>query len=321
MHRYPVIMVCSLLACGPSSAIYASSSTGDVGSTGGAPTSTSTGASTGTSAQTTGSTTTGSGETSTTGDQGFIVIPDVPPGPPTCDPHAEMPCPDGEKCSVDGGRQNLLWTNKPMCFPLIGDLQKGEPCELGIDPIDGLDDCAANMVCVDMQTMDGPMGRCHQFCDPAFNNGGEEASCDDPAEFCYAPGCQECGLSLCVRPCDPLLPDCSEGTGCIPAFSFAEQAFVCTTLDAQELPGPGESCNDAYQCTPGATCVLAAQLGIPPCLDSETCCTPFCDLNKPNNCPGAAMGEVCQPYFPVPFDPVIDPWSAPYNKLGFCALP
>src|SRR5687768_9594925 len=83
----------------------------------------------------------GGGGTSTTTDTGstFIVAPDM--GTVVeCDPFAEMPCPDGQKCSAAGyNGHSFIWTGTPACFPILGDKQHGEPCDLGEGYADGLD--------------------------------------------------------------------------------------------------------------------------------------------------------------------------------------
>lgn len=310
-------------ACGPTAAVEPSGSTG-AAATG----STSTGAAlSSTGVSTTGATT--SVEPNTTGtalttDGGDFVAPlDVAGESGECDPHAEMPCPEGQKCSAAAPEwsPSILYIGHPACYPILGDLQKGEPCDLGENPLDGLDDCAEGLICVDIHWLWGTKGVCTDFCDPAWDD-STNASCSDPMDFCYNPVCQECGLQVCVPACDPLVQDCPDGTACVLSWvnEADDKAFACEAVQL-DFPGVGKSCNDYYRCSPGVQCVEREKVANPACTDPDTCCTPLCDLNAPNTCPGAAMGEVCNPFYPQPFDPVVDPWSVQYDRLGICTLP
>lgn len=270
---------------------------------------------------TSGTSTTGSSSAATTeqmnDEVGFIPHPDTS-AEPECDPHAEMSCPDGQKCSA-AGRESSHWgvyAGAPACFPVLGDLQKGAPCDLGPDPDDGLDDCAANMVCVDWAG--GSAGTCREFCDPIYNY--ETGTCSDPTEFCFSPGCQDCELAICIPACDPLLTDCPQGQSCMQGYNAQYSGFACTEVTA-ELPGPGEPCDEYYLCGPGAQCVASESIANPACADAEVCCAAYCDMELANACPGKAQGETCQPYFPQPFDPQTQPWGVQYNRLGLCLLP
>ena len=237
-----------------------------------------------------------------------------------CDPHAQMPCPEGQKCSA-AGRNGFIWVGTPACYPILGDKQHGEACDLGVDGVDGLDDCAAGLACVGIYlNFDFSQGGvCVQFCDPPIAwNGLESYTCADPEETCFFPGCQECQLSFCTPTCDPLAPECPGDKICV----FYGNAFFCRGgWGGVDLPGPGEPCDDFYQCLSGAECVLADTVASPACADAETCCASFCDLNAPNDCPGKDLGEICQPFLPEPFDPEVEPWGEKYNKLGLCQLP
>lgn len=307
--RWQQTMILLLIACGPTQpnlGTDASSSTGLFGSTTGVPT-TSTGSSAAGSS---------SGD-QTSGPGAFLGEPDVPMDD-SCDPHAEMPCPEGQKCSASSKNSGWgIFAGGPSCFPILGDLPKGASCDLGVEPSDGLDDCAANMVCVDWTL--GPNGVCREFCDPVLNYLGPQI-CSDATEFCYSPGCQDCVLGVCIPTCDPLLANCPAGEACIRGYNDNNGGFACAPFPG-DLPGVGESCDRTYVCAPQAACMRSDNVTSPACADTETCCTAYCDLNAPNTCPGKAMGEMCQPYFPEPFDPQTEPWGVQYNKLGYCALP
>jgi len=239
---------------------------------------------------------------------------DLPVEPVACDPHGEMPCPAGQKCSAAAAAESgLVYTGTPSCFPIHGDKQKGEACDLGLEHVDGLDDCGAGTICVDIYWRGGDIGVCVDFCDPPLVDGSVQ-NCDSPTDFCFNAGCADCSLSMCFPACDPLAPDCPDGTGC----EIWPPAFRCRAPN-QPLPDVGQSCDEGHACVPGADCVPSQQIATP--CGGAVCCTPLCDINAPNTCPGAALGEICQPFYSAPFDPVGEPWGVQYNKLGFCVLP
>ena len=264
----------------------------------------------------------GGGENSTAMGSGstFLAPPDMG-GSVECDPLAEMPCPEGQKCSAAGDSDNgFIWVGTPACFPVLGDKQHGEQCDLGEDPVDGLDDCASGLTCIDLfwPNNDEPTAVCAAFCNPPSPYFEGPYSCEDPEETCFIPGCQECYLSFCTPTCDPLAPNCPQDMRC----EFYNNAFFCGGgFDGFDLPGPGEPCDQFYLCGAGNSCVDTKQVAAPACAEAEVCCTPYCDLTAMNDCPGKDLGETCQPFFPEPFDPATHPWGEKYNKLGVCRLP
>jgi hypothetical protein len=252
-------------------------------------------------------------------DSGTFMEFDLPQMQPVeCDPHADKPCPDGQKCSAAAPEWELYWpySGTLSCFPILGNQQKGEACDRGENIVDGLDDCASGLICADIHWAWKKSGVCVDFCDPAFKDGVTNQACSDPRDFCSAPVCQDCLLSVCVPACDPLVQDCPEGTACVLAYVNSDLAFACESVEI-DLPKAGESCF-GKECGPGAQCVPNDKVGNPSCEGLDFCCTPLCDLNEPNTCPGMAMGEVCKPFFSEALDPVLDPWSVQYNKLGIC---
>ena len=80
------------------------------------------------------------------------------------------------------------------------------------------------------------------------------------------------------------------------------------TIMPGDNPSYGEECLDA--CDPGLECAPSNLL--PDCA-TPMCCTNWCDLNAPENCPG---GTVCTPY-----DPVGHEVSPQLSYLGLCLLP
>jgi hypothetical protein len=297
-----------MLACvvRPSGGDGGGSSSSAAESTTAAPTSgapTTTGAMSGSGSLPSDTTEIGGGEATTSTGNGstFIIAPDM--GMTVeCDPFAEMPCPEGQKCSV-AGYNGFIWVGTPTCFPILGDKQHGEPCDLGEDPVDGLDDCAAGLTCIDLYlpVNDEPFAVCAHFCNPPTSWGEEPYSCEDPEETCLFPGCQECQVSFCTPTCDPLAPACPQGTSC---DSFWNAFFCYGGYDDIDLPGPGEPCDQFYSCDAGNNCVPAEQVAVPACADAETCCTPYCDLNATNTCPGKDLARIShqerefRPYLP-----------------------
>jgi hypothetical protein len=300
-----------------------SSATGSAptSSTGGAAASTEIGGPTDATAEST--STTASTTSSSTAEMTFIVESDLPPGSVPCNPLEDMPCPEGQKCSAAAGElQNyIIFVSEPTCLPILGDKQKGEPCDVGELPIDGLDDCADGLCFLPLYGYGDPgdPGVCVDFCGTGYYTDPSQTTCPDPNDFCYQAGCQECGLTLCLPTCDPLAPTCTEGQSCMFVGSGPDQAFACG-LTFESLPGAGDACDETYRCTADSWCVSVDELAAP-CVDGEACCTPLCDMDAPNTCPGAPMGDVCRPFFPAPFDPDKDPWGVKYNHLGYCALP
>lgn len=261
-----------------------------------------------------------SGGTTAGEENGFLPRPDVAPGATPCDPQKAMPCPEGMKCSVAGVEDlnHNLFAGRPACFPVLGDKQKGEACDLGEFPTDGLDDCGAGTVCLGAGGGWGPEATCVAFCGSGISY-ESTPSCDDPAEFCFGAVCGDCSLSLCLPACDPLVQDCANGYVCRYAWSYLEQGFVCEP-PFEGSPTAGETC-DLTRCAFDSWCVYAEEETSLACGDTETCCAPLCDLDAVNTCPGADMGESCQPFFDAPFDPVEDPWGVQYNDLGYCVVP
>jgi len=111
--------------------------------------------------------------------------------------------------------------------------------------------------------------------------------------------------------CDPLEQDCSQSQLCLP--NTAGDAFVCV-LDASGGAHPyGSPCEFLNVCNPGLWCIDASSVPEPACENAVGCCSPVCDLDAAEPCPGA--GLVCTSYY--------ESGSAPegYEHIGVCALP
>jgi hypothetical protein len=163
----------------------------------------------------------------------------------------------------------------------------------------GLDDCDRGAICwhVDPETMEGS---CLAFCsgtpeDPICTAGSSCVIRNDGV------------LSLCEPLCDPLLQDCDAPQACWP--NPFDQGFFCESVPAEA--GYGEPCDSSWTCAPGLFC--AGTREVPDCAGEVGCCSPFCDLDQPDPCPGA--GQVCMPWFA--------PGEAPagFDHIGGCRAP
>jgi hypothetical protein len=150
------------------------------------------------------------------------------------------------------------------------------------------------------------LGVCVPFCM------GSEANpiCEDPSTTCTI--ANEGALILCLPNCDPLLQDCQEGEACYPVGD----TFVCGPDVSGEMGLFGEPCAFINVCDPGLFC--AGPDIVPDCQGASGCCSSFCDTSDPEasaNCPGAAGGQECTPWF--------DEGQAPpgLENVGACAIP
>jgi len=247
-------------------------------------------------------TTTGSPDSATAQDDtcGFICDPETE-GPTTngCDVYAQD-CPEGEKCAPynEGGGSD--W-NATKCVPVTGDGQPGDPCTAIGGGVSGLDDCAEGIYCWDVDRMGH--GECIEMCS------GDEAApvCKDEKAICQVTA--DSILDLCIRTCDPLIQDCPGDGLCIPVGD----TFVCAP-DASP-PDAGavfDPCEFANACDKGLLCLNPSSAD--ECdQDAGGCCMPFCDLTKPNMCPG--VGVMCISLYEKGMAP------PEFEHVGTCAIP
>lgn len=299
--RFALALALALAACDPGflDPILTTNHTSDSGDTNS--TMTSTGTSTGDpDPGTGGEATSGATSIGTGGDDGgnddggddtasFVVPPDPPAG---CDVWAQD-CPAGQKCSAAGPPP--LGTDDIECTPIVpAPAQVGEPCQV-LDPGNfGPDTCDSGLQCWDVDPDTG-VGTCAALCQGSEQN----PTCD--AGFT----CLNIAIPVCVPSCDPLLQDCPAGQNCRDVYT----GFAC--LDIAPLPGKGtfEPCEQVDQCAAGLVCVApdaAAECD----QDQLACCTPFCNLDAPNTCPGD--GQVC-----VPLHGGVNP-TPDYEHVGLC---
>ncbi len=208
----------------------------------------------------------------------------------------EQDCPRGEKCSAWASELDGTW-NANACFVVVDEPDAvGEPCVALGGPASGLDSCDVGAIC---WGADGPsgMGECLAFC------GGSSGAPECPADlFCSVSN--EGVLPLCQPSCDPVLQNCPEGQGCY----LGDGDYNCTN-DASGGAGFGQGCDFINACAAGYACLPPAIIG--DCTAGGGCCTPFCDLDGEDACPGE--GQTCMPVF--------EPPPTGLEHVGVCLLP
>lgn len=199
-------------------------------------------------------------------------------GEPSCDVFAQD-CGRGEKCTA-WARQGSSW-NATKCVAVVPDpVGAGEACQVEGTVVSGDDNCDATSMCfhVDAATL---QGTCVETCAGT----PIRPQCDE-AQACVI--ANDGVLALCLLVCTPDGDDCPQGQACYPT----ENEHVC--LD--EVPAPpgayGTPCSQLATCDPGLTCVAAEH--VPNCEDTA-CCTESCDVDSPNTCPDADVGQICIP--------------------------
>jgi hypothetical protein len=210
-----------------------------------------------------------------------------------CDPF-DPACEADEKCTA------IQCEGVPMTVcRLAGTAEAGEACRFVED---GRDECGPGLTCwnLDFETFSG---RCVPWC------GGT-------AEAPTCPGNLRCDVfddglvPLCFTECHPLEQDCADPSmACFPDFD-PKLGATCAP------PGtalPAESCAFAGNCIAGSWCAPAEVVS--GCGPTLSCCTPLCDIDGPNDCPGASEGETCMPLW----DPMT-PGSG-WESIGLCRLP
>jgi hypothetical protein len=285
-----VVFVLLIAACGPGGLRPNSS---DETSTNG-----STASPSSSSSETSTSESTGSGETtvpSETFTSGFVPEYDEFWGS-ECDSFSQD-CLDGEKCVPYASSGGNWDANK--CVPVTGDQAVGEPCSYA-GAAEGTDDCDATSMCWDVTDIDGELvGTCTPFC---------MGTADDPE----CPEGSSCNLSgagvitLCIFNCDPLLQNCAEGLACY----WANNDFNCI-FTTQDIP-PGEPCGFINDCAAGSFCVNS---DVVPSCNGSACCSPFCNLDLPDQTCDVLPGTTCVPFFEVGLAPPGD------EDIGVCLVP
>ncbi len=154
---------------------------------------------------------------------------------------------------------------------------------------DYVDSCNAGLTCLGFDGTPNVTGRCQPLC-----NSGCAA-----AEVCITSVAND--LSVCARPCNPLVLGCASGFGCYPVA----ENFACLPTTS---PGPFRAaCTTPQACSPGMACFPGAYVfGC----TADACCTPYCDMFFGASCP---LGTDCLYWY--------DFGAAPpgLEDLGLCA--
>ncbi len=232
------------------------------------------------------------------GTGGFIRL-DSDPARPACnvwDPQ----CPQGHKCAPSASGDDLVLDGF-HCVPIMGEGLPGDPCEVfGEHLASGLDDCERG-------------SWCHSV-DDESRQGTCLAHCSGSRLSPWCPLATDCLLSshgtpaVCVNDCHPWDRPCDGDLVCVP---FADGGWVCAHSASGGAGPHGTPCQYANTCDPGGVCAPLPIIGTT-CDGSQNCCAQLCQLDGPNECPGAAEGEVCSPYYShLPTPPG-------YEDVGYC---
>jgi hypothetical protein len=217
-----------------------------------------------------------------------------------CDILNPNDCPEGEKCTAAGCDSDTWDSN--VCREVQGNAARGDECvATDEDPLSGNDTCDFGSMCWDIAP-DTLLGTCVAFCQgPNY----DDLTC---------PAGSTCNISnngvlpLCVPMCDPIAQDCSDGV-CILHPDGDE--FVCDLSAVNFDLLYGEDCTAGW-CAPGLQCVPGDWVPEPACGPTNSCCTPYCDVNQPNDCPG--LGQECM------WLPDQDPVPG-FEHIGLCISP
>lgn len=179
-----------------------------------------------------------------------------------CDPQADMPCPDGQKCTV-------LSSGGPPIYECVTDDAEHlpyDPCTPA--PASGQDGCPSGHVCM-TPSPDSPTGQCLPLCK-------SDSGCD--AGLCVAPPSSQ--ISVCAAICDPLAPFCPDLQDC---QRVRKSNFVCQYPLADDNGTTAEACNGALDsgCAEGFVCETG---GVVPGCSQTNCCTSLCDLSDADPC-------------------------------------
>jgi hypothetical protein len=214
-------------------------------------------------------------------------------------------CNAGEKCTawnMDGG----IFPNGTKCVPQTGDKLPGDSCQLEGSFGEGVDDCAAGALCLDIDN--SGQATCVAYCSGDMQN-PECPGSEDKCAFLFEPT-----VPLCFPACDPLTQNCADDEACVPNIAaLGSEYFVCMPLVFEEIPGQyGDACYAISGCDRGYQCIFAEN--VPNCAGDMYCCSTWCDITMPDTCKA--------------FDPTIDcvPWyeegqeTPGYENVGICGI-
>lgn len=292
--RLVLLLVPGILACGRADATtVVEGSTDVVTTTSGEPNSEATAS---TDPTTTGGTT--EAPMPTTGEP---PAPDLPGGG-QCDLFAQD-CGEGTKCnawSVNGG----IFPNGAKCVP-AGDKLPGEPCMLEGGFGDGIDDCVAGSLCLDIDN--SGEASCVSYCSGSME-APECPKTDQRCSFLFEPT-----VPLCFSSCDPLIQNCGASETCVPNIAaLGAEYFVCMPRVFEEVPGQyGDACAALSGCDPSFLCIFAEN--VPGCM-TDYCCSTYCELDDPGTCAAFDPLLACVPWFG-------EGQATPgYENVGICGI-
>lgn len=210
-----------------------------------------------------------------------------------CDPFLQD-CPRGMKCSwYEGASANFT-----RCYPVVPNPKgyKAE-CDTGGAAFGGQDDCDKGLICF-------PTSSQREWCIPLCGGSIEATKCSNPPATCTLGN----GPYVCIPNCNPL------GDECLDDVSFAcrpeGSSWFCRELVGAKAVFGGD-CADHEDCAKGLVCKETASAA--ECTGNALgCCTPVCDLNGMNSCPG--VGQSCTTWYL--------PGTAPagFENVGVCGL-
>lgn len=241
--------------------------------------------------------TTGGAVDGSDGDGGFIIPPDAGIVE-ECSTFAQD-CPKGQKCNAWASDVPGVW-DATGCFEVVENPDAvGESCTTQFGTASGYDTCEVGAICWIGAGKEGA-GECIAYCggDPDEPSCPTEQSCSNSNQGV---------ISVCLPGCDPIAQSCPEGQGCY----LGTENFTCVP-DASGGSGYGSPCEFINACTPGTVCLSQAVVGGCP-VGNSGCCTPYCDVDEPDTCPGEAQ-ECVSAYGGSP--PI-----AGLEHVGLCLLP
>jgi hypothetical protein len=294
--RLVTLLVPGILACGGAEGTAMTEASTTAPATMSAGTGTEATSATGPTAPTTSEATTEA--TPTTGEP---PLPDLPVGG-ECDLFVQD-CGEGTKCnawSMMGG----IFPDGAKCVP-VGDKLPGEDCTIEGGFGDGIDDCVAGSICLDIDNSGG--ATCVAYCSGSM----DAPQCPDEGSRCSF--LFEPTVPLCFTNCDPLVQNCSGGETCVPNIAaLGAEFFVCMPRVFEEIPGQyGDACAALSGCDPSYLCIFAEN--VPGCT-TDYCCSTYCELDDPGTCAAFDPLLACVPWFG-------EGQATPgYENVGICGI-
>jgi hypothetical protein len=164
--------------------------------------------------------------------------------------------------------------------------------------VSGVDSCAEGAMCWEVDPRSA-IGYCVAMCTGSL----EDPKCE-PGFSCYISA--DPVLIHCLPWCDPLAQECPGDELCV----GTDSGFRCVPDASGDGGQYGDPCEYGNTCDPGLHCVPAEHV-----LDCQgvTCCSPYCDVTAPNDCPGD--GQECVPWFAE------GEATEGFGSVGVCRIP